>query len=163
MAQYKIIVDTKGSTKKEKEKKQLALATGTNSSDDKDEQVNSLVNREAVKVITTIIDTGINVANAYVSTIGIRTDNQARQNEINNIINGVGFLTNQIGGIANSISIGKTLGAPAAIAAMAAQVVNETINIVNNIKEYNREITNDALDSVHNGERIGRISTDNNR
>ena len=86
MAQYKIIVDTKGSTKKEKEKEQLALATGVNSSDNKDEQVNSLVNREAVKVITTIIDTGINVANAYVSTIGIRTDNQARQNEINNII-----------------------------------------------------------------------------
>lgn len=163
MAQYKIIVDTKGSTKKEKEKEQLALATGTNSSDNKDEQVNALLNRETVKVITTIIDTGINVANAYVSTIGVRTDNQARQNEINNIINSSGYVVNQLGGIANSISIGKTLGASAAVVSIAAQVVNETINAINNIKEYNREITNDALDSVHNGERIGRISTDNNR
>ena len=163
MAQYKIIVDTKGSTKKEKEKEQLALATGTNSSDNKDEQVNALLNRETVKVITTIIDTGINVANAYVSTIGVRTDNQARQNEINNIINSAGYVINQLGGIANSISIGKTSGASAAVVSIAAQVVNETINAINNIKEYNREITNDALDSVHNGERIGRISTDNNR
>lgn len=163
MAQYKIIVDTKGSTKKEKEKEQLSLATGTNSSDDKDEQVNALLNRETVKVINTIIDTGINVANAYVSTIGVRTDNQARQNEINNIINSAGYVVNQLGGLTNSISIGKTLGAPAAVVAIAAQVVNETINAINNIKEYNREITNDALDSVHNGERIGRISTDNNR
>lgn len=167
MAQYKIIVDTKGSTKKEKEKEQLALATGTNSSDSKEEQVNNLVNKEVAEVVTTIIDTGINVANAYVSTIGVRTDNQARQNEINNIISGAGFITKQIGSTVNSIAAGKAIGgaAGAAVAAVAiaSQVVNETMNIINNIKEYNREITNDALDSVHNGERIGRISTDNNR
>lgn len=167
MAQYKIIVDTKGSTKKEKEKKLLANATGTNSSDNGDEQVNALVNKEVVNVITTIADTGINVANAYISTIGVRTDNQARQNEINNIINSAGYVVNQLGGIANSVAIGKaiggTAGAVAAGVGITAQVVNETMKIINNIKEYNREITNDALDSVHNGERIGRISTDNNR
>ena len=167
MAQYKIIVDTKGSTKKEKEKEQLANATGTNSSDSKEEQVNKLLNKETVNIITTIADTGISAANAYVSTIGVRTDNQARQNEINNIINSAGFITKQIGSTANSIAVGSAIGGAAgtvtAVVAISAQVINETMNIINNIKEYNREITNDALDSVHNGERIGRISTDNNR
>ena len=140
MPSYRIVIDTKSQTRKEKEKEQLEnVSNGSNnekeSTDDK--KVVTKKNYVAAQAIDLAKTTALQVGKLYVDTIGVRTDNTARQNEVNNIVDLAGKGISAIGSIAAGAAMG---GVPGAVIAAVAVAVNEAVNIAGNVMQYKRDI-----------------------
>lgn len=163
MPSYRIVIDTKSQTRKEKEKEQLEnVSNGSNnekeSTDDK--KVVTKKNYVAAQAIDLAKTTALQVGKLYVDTIGVRTDNTARQNEVNNIVDLAGKGISAVGSIAAGAAIG---GVPGAVIAAVAVAVNEAVNIASNVMQYRRDIAEDAASTMHASERLGMVATDRNR
>ena len=163
MPSYRIVIDTKSQTRKEKEKEQLEnVSNGSNnekeSTDDK--KVVTKKNYVAAQAIDLAKTTALQVGKLYVDTIGVRTDNTARQNEVNNIVDLAGKGISAVGSIAAGAAIG---GVPGAVIAAVAVAVNEAANIASNVMQYRRDIAEDAASTRHASERLGMVATDRNR
>lgn len=163
MPSYRIVIDTKSQTRKEKEKEQLEnVSNGSNnekeSTDDK--KVVTKKNYVAAQAIDLAKTTALQVGKLYVDTIGVRTDNTARQNEVNNIVDLAGKGISAVGSIAAGAAMG---GVPGAVIAAVAVAVNEAVNIASNVMQYKRDIAEDAASTMHASERLGMVATDRNR
>ena len=163
MPSYRIVIDTKSQTRKEKEKEQLEnVSNGSNnekeSTDDK--KVVTKKNYVAAQAIDLAKTTALQVGKLYVDTIGVRTDNTARQNEVNNIVDLAGKGISAVGSIAAGAAMG---GVPGAVIAAVAVAVNEAVNIAGNVMQYKRDIAEDAASTMHASERLGMVATDRNR
>lgn len=163
MPSYRIVIDTKSQTRKEKEKEQLEnVSNGSNnekeSNDDK--KVITKKNYVAAQAIDLAKTTALQVGKLYVDTIGVRTDNTARQNEVNNIVDLAGKGISAVGSIAAGAAMG---GIPGAVIAAVAVAVNEAVNIAGNVMQYKRDIAEDAASTMHASERLGMVATDRNR
>ena len=163
MPSYRIVIDTKSQTRKEKEKEQLEnVSNGSNnekeSTDDK--KVVTKKNYVAAQAIDLAKTTALQVGKLYVDTIGVRTDNTARQNEVNNIVDLAGKGISAVGSIAAGAAMG---GVPGAVIAAVAVAVNEAVNIASNVMQYRRDIAEDAASTIHASERLGMVATDRNR
>ena len=96
----------------------------------------------------------------YVSTIGARQDNVAKQNRIQNVM---GITDNLVSG-AMSISTAASLaGAPGAIITALATASKLAIEVTKNLQDYSRLQTKNSLESEKASERLGRIATNRNR
>ena len=163
MPSYRIVIDTKSQTRKEKEKEQLEnVSNGSNnekeSTDDK--KVVTKKNYVAAQAIDLAKTTALQVGKLYVDTIGVRTDNTARQNEVSNIVDLAGKGIGAVGSIAAGAAMG---GVPGAVIAAVAVAVNEAVNIASNVMQYKRDIAEDAASTMHASERLGMVATDRNR
>ena len=163
MPSYRIVIDTKSQTRKEKEKEQLEnVSNGSNnekeSTDDK--KVVTKKNYVAAQAIDLAKTTALQVGKLYVDTIGVRTDNTARQNEVNNIVDLAGKGISAVGSIAAGAAMG---GVPGAVIAAVAVAVNEAVNIASNVMQYRRDIAEDTASTMHASERLGMVATDRNR
>lgn len=163
MPSYRIVIDTKSQTRKEKEKEQLEnVSNGSNnekeSTDDK--KVVTKKNYVAAQAIDLAKTTALQIGKLYVDTIGVRTDNTARQNEVNNIVDLAGKGISAVGSIAAGAAMG---GVPGAVIAAVAVAVNEAVNIASNVMQYRRDIAEDAASTMHASERLGMVATDRNR
>lgn len=163
MPSYRIVIDTKSQTRKEKEKEQLEnVSNGSNnekeSTDDK--KVVTKKNYVAAQAIDLAKTTALQVGKLYVDTIGVRTDNTARQNEVNNIVDLAGKGISAVGSIAAGAAMG---GVPGAVIAAVAVAVNEAVNIAGNVMQYKRDIAEDTASTMHASERLGMVATDRNR
>lgn len=171
MGMYKITIDTRGQSKKEKQEEKINNVTGNNNPADKknnkDGALKSLKNIAGVQAATMIGKTATNLAINYVSTSGIRTDNMARQNEITNMLtvvnNANGMASTTMSAAVTGVAIGGAGGAVIAAAQIVVDMANRAYQAYQNIKEYNREVTEDRLNAEHASERLGIICTDNNR
>lgn len=171
MGMYKITIDTRGQSKKEKQEERINTVTGNSNPSDKDKNkdgtLKALKNAVGVQAATMIGKTATNLAINYISTSGIRTDNMARQNEITNMLTVVNTVSGMASTVSNAATTGAMVGGVAGVIIAAAQIAVDMANrgyqAYQNIKEYNREVTEDRLNSEHASERLGIICTDNNR
>ena len=163
MPSYRIVIDTKSQTRKEKEKEQLEnVSNGSNNKEEStdDKKVVTKKNYVAAQAIDLAKTTALQVGKLYVDTIGVRTDNTARQNEVNNIVDLAGKGISAVGSIAAGAAMG---GVPGAVIAAVAVAVNEAVNIASNVMQYRRDIAEDAASTMHASERLGMVATDRNR
>ena len=163
MPSYRIVIDTKSQTRKEKEKEQLENVSNGSNNEEKstdDKKVVTKKNYVAAQAIDLAKTTALQVGKLYVDTIGVRTDNTARQNEVNNIIDLAGKGISAVGSIAAGAAMG---GVPGAVIAAVAVAVNEAVNIAGNVMQYRRDIAEDAASTMHASERLGMVATDRNR
>lgn len=163
MPSYRIVIDTKSQTRKEKEKEQLENVSNGSNNEEKstdDKKVVTKKNYVAAQAIDLAKTTALQVGKLYVDTIGVRTDNTARQNEVNNIVDLAGKGISAVGSIAAGAAMG---GVPGAVIAAVAVAVNEAVNIAGNVMQYRRDIAEDAASTMHASERLGMVATDRNR
>ena len=163
MPSYRIVIDTKSQTRKEKEKEQLENVSNGSNNEEKstdDKKVVTKKNYVAAQAIDLAKTTALQVGKLYVDTIGVRTDNTARQNEVNNIVDLAGKGISAVGSIAAGAAMG---GVPGAVIAAVAVAVNEAVNIASNVMQYRRDIAEDAASTMHASERLGMVATDRNR
>lgn len=163
MPSYRIVIDTKSQTRKEKEKEQLenvSNGSGNEKESTDDKKVVTKKNYVAAQAIDLAKTTALQVGKLYVDTIGVRTDNTARQNEVSNIVDLAGKGISAVGSIAAGAAMG---GVPGAVIAAVAVAVNEAVNIASNVMQYKRDIAEDTASTMHASERLGMVATDRNR
>lgn len=163
MPSYRIVIDTKSQTRKEKEKEQLenvSNGSGNEKESTDDKKVVTKKNYVTAAAIDLGKSTALQVGKLYVDTIGVRTDNIARQNEVSNIVDLAGKGISAVGSIAAGAAMG---GVPGAVIAAVAVAVNEAVNIASNVMQYRRDIAEDAASTMHASERLGMVATDRNR
>lgn len=170
MAMYKITIDARGQSKKEKQESKLNQVNSSNkktSSNDKESTLKALKNAAGTQAAIMIGKTATNIAINYTSTVGVRTDNMARQNEINNTLTAINTFESMGSNAISAAAAGAMVGGPAGAVLAAAQIVvdlaNKAYQAYQNIKEYNREFTQDSLNASHASERLGITCTDKNR
>lgn len=164
MPSYRIVIDTKSQTRKEKEKDQLKdVVDGVSKATKNDEDDDKYITKEdAAKrmAVDAAVDISLQVGKLYVDTIGVRTDNAARQNQVSNIVDLAGkamiFGSNVFHGA-------KDAGSAGAVIAAVATLATETINIASNVMQYKRDIAEDTASTMHASERLGMVATDRNR
>lgn len=165
MAQYKIVIDTKGQTKKEKQIEQLETVSPKTGNDKKNTSDSaaqlSSIKTGAVGALAYNSVTGLakNVGQYTLSTIGVRTDNTVRQNQINNALN----LGSQALGIGGWVATGAAFGPWGAAIGAVIGIAEAAVNVVQGAEDYNRREISARLGEVKNSERLGIICTDKNR
>ena len=164
MPSYRIVIDTKSQTRKEKEKEQLKdIVDGVSKATKNDEDDDKYITKEdAAKrmAVDAAVDIALQVGKLYVDTIGVRTDNAARQNQVNNIMDIAGKA--MIFG-AKVFHGAKDAGPAGAVIAAVATLATEAVNIASNVMQYKRDIAEDAASTMHASERLGMVATDRNR
>lgn len=162
---YEIIVKLDGlsSTKEEENKEKLKAANGKKPKNPAEEQAKKLAKmRKAAKLMVAdkVREVTSDAIRTYVSTIGARQDNVAKQNRIQNVM---GITDNLVSG-AMSISAAASLaGAPGAIITALAEASKLAIEVTKNLQDYSRLQTKNSLESEKASERLGRIATNRNR
>ena len=180
--QYELIVSVEGlsSTREEKNKekvKKVNRGNNTNNIDSTGESgggANAAVGL-ALMAAKEVAKVSREAATTYVSQIGARQDNIAKQNRIQNTIEivgesvstGLNILTTtaagaSIGSLAGPVgtAVGAAVGAAIAIASEAS---SKAIEISANLKDYSRLQTTNLLEAEKASERLGRIATNRNR
>ena len=162
---YEIIVKLDGlsSTKEEENKEKLESANGKKQKDPDKEKAKKLAKmRKAAKIMVAqqVKEVTADAMRTYVSTIGARQDNVAKQNRIQNVM---GITDNLVSG-AMSISTAASLAGPAgAIITALATASKLAIEVTKNLQDYSRLQTKNSLESEKASERLGRIATNRNR
>lgn len=163
--QYEIIVKLDGlsSTKEEENKEKLESANGKKQKTPEEEKAAKLAKmRKAAKIMVAdkVREVTTDAIRTYVSTIGARQDNVAKQNRIQNVM---GMTNNLVSG-AMSISKAAALAGPAgAVITALAQASKLAIEVTKNLQDYSRLQTKNSLESEKASERLGRIATNRNR
>lgn len=167
MAQYTITIDTNSSSVKEKQKEKLNKVNGesTSSGNEKKEKTVSSVSTGLAIAYGTAITK--QVASTAISTIGIRTDNIARQNRISNGMK----MANEILGFAGTVGAGIKIGSVAGpagaavvgIMAAVGEITKKSIEAVNNNQTFNINQTGELINQQAAMERLGQLASDRNR
>lgn len=165
MPSYRIVIDTKSQTRKEKEKEQLENVSNGSGKENKDDDGSVVTTKSYAvsKAIELAKTTALQVGKLYVDTIGVRTDNTARQNQVNNIMDLAGKGISLAESLANAIILGGKKGAVSAIVAAVTFAVTEAVNTAGNVMQYKRDIAEDTASTMHASERLGMVATDRNR
>ena len=180
--QYELIVSVEGlsSTREEKNKekvKKVNRGNNTNNIDGTGESSGgaNVAAGLALMAAKEVAKVSREAATTYVSQIGARQDNIAKQNRIQNTIEivgesvstGLNILTTtaagaSIGSLAGPVgtAVGTAVGAAIAIASEAS---SKAIEISANLKDYSRLQTTNLLEAEKASERLGRIATNRNR
>lgn len=166
---YEIIVKLDGlsSTKEEENKEKLESANGKKPKNLAEEQAKEQAKklakmRKAAKLMVArkVKEVTADAMRTYVSTIGARQDNVAKQNRIQNVM---GITDNLVSG-AMSISTAAALAGPAgAVITAIAEASKLAIEVTKNLQDYSRLQTKNSLESEKASERLGRIATNRNR
>lgn len=162
---YEIIVKLDGlsSTKEEENKEKLESANGKKQKDPDKEKAKKLAKmRKAAKLMVArkVKEVTADAMRTYVSTIGARQDNVAKQNRIQNVM---GITDNLVSG-AMSIATAASLAGPAgAVVTAIAEASKLAIEVTKNLQDYSRLQTKNSLESEKASERLGRIATNRNR
>ena len=166
---YEIIVKLDGlsSTKEEENKEKLESANGKKPKNPAEEQAKKQAKklakmRKAAKIMVAqkVKEVTSDAIRTYVSTIGARQDNIAKQNRIQNVM---GMTNNLVSG-AMSISAAGALAGPAgAVITAIAEASKLAIEVTKNLQDYSRLQTKNCLESEKASERLGRIATNRNR
>ena len=162
---YEIIVKLDGlsSTKEEENKEKLKAANGKKPKNPDEEKAKKLAKmRKAAKLMVArkVKEVTADAMRTYVSTIGARQDNVAKQNRIQNVM---GITDNLVSG-AMSISTAAALAGPAgAVITAIAEASKLAIEVTKNLQDYSRLQTKNSLESEKASERLGRIATNRNR
>lgn len=165
-----IRVEGLGKSRKEENKKELDGVNDPKKKSNKKEEekteksVAGVASAMLIKQGQQLISSAVN---RTVSTIGAREDNIARQNEIQNVMN----MANQA--VSTVTSLGSAFAATEAIAAgagpiglaiaAAGELISKTMEVVQNLQNYERERAIDNANSMQNIERLGNITTKRNR
>ena len=180
--QYELIVSVEGlsSTREEKNKekvKKVNRGNNTNNIDGTEESGGGAKAAAGLALMAAkeVAKVSREAATTYVSQIGARQDNIAKQNRIQNTIEivgesvstGLNILTTtaagaSIGSFAGPVgtAVGAAVGAAIAIASEAS---SKAIEISANLKDYSRLQTTNLLEAEKASERLGRIATNRNR
>ena len=180
--QYELIVSVEGlsSTREEKNKekvKKVNRGNNTNNIDGTEESGGGAAAAAGLALMAAkeVAKVSREAATTYVSQIGARQDNIAKQNRIQNTIEivgesvstGLNILTTtaagaSIGSLASPVgtAVGAAVGAAIAIASEAS---SKAIEISANLKDYSRLQTTNLLEAEKASERLGRIATNRNR
>lgn len=163
--QYEIIVKLDGlsSTKEEENKEKLKSANGKKQKNPDEEKAKKLAKmRKAAKIMVAdkVREVTSDAIRTYVSTIGARQDNVAKQNRIQNVM---GMTNNLVSG-AMTIAASASIAGPAgAVIAAVAEASKLAIEVTKNLQDYSRLQTKNSLESEKASERLGRIATNRNR
>lgn len=166
---YEIIVKLDGlsSTKEEENKEKLKSTNGKKQKDLAEElgkeQAKKLAKmRKAAKLMVAqkVKEVTSDAIRTYVSTIGARQDNVAKQNRIQNVM---GMTNNLVSGAMSIATAASLAGAPGAIITAIAEASKLAIEVTKNLQDYSRLQTKNSLESEKASERLGRIATNRNR
>ena len=162
---YEIIVKLDGlsSTKEEENKEKLKAANGKKQKTPEEEKAAKLAKmRKAAKIMVAqkVKEVASDVIITYVSTIGARQDNVAKQNRIQNVM---GMTNNLVSGAMTIAAAASAAGAPGAVIAAVAEASKLAIEVTKNLQDYSRLQTKNSLESEKASERLGRIATNRNR
>ena len=162
---YEIIVKLDGlsSTKEEENKEKLKSANGNKYKDPEEEKAKKLAKmKKAAKLMVAkkVQEVTSDAIRTYVSTIGARQDNVAKQNRIQNVM---GMTNNLVSGAMSIATASKLAGAPGAIITAVAEASKLAIEVTKNLQDYSRLQTKNSLESEKASERLGRIATNRNR
>ena len=180
--QYELIVSVEGlsSTREEKNKEKVKKVNRGNNTNNIDSTGESGGGANAAAVLALMAAKEVakvsrEAATTYVSQIGARQDNIAKQNRIQNTIEIVGesvstglniLTTTAAGASIGSLAgpVGKAVGAAVGAAiAIASEASSKAIEISANLKDYSRLQTTNLLEAEKASERLGRIATNRNR
>ena len=162
---YEIIVKLDGlsSTKEEENKEKLKSTNGKKQKNPDEEKAKKLAKmRKAAKIMVAdkVREVTSDAIRTYVSTIGARQDNVAKQNRIQNVM---GMTNNLVSG-AMTIAASASIAGPAgAVIAAVAEASKLAIEVTKNLQDYSRLQTKNSLESEKASERLGRIATNRNR
>ena len=162
---YEIIVKLDGlsSTKEEENKEKLESANGKKQKNPDEEKAKKLAKmRKAAKIMVAdkVREVTSDAIRTYVSTIGARQDNVAKQNRIQNVM---GITDNLVSGAMTISAAASVAGAPGAVIATLAEASKLAIEVTKNLQDYSRLQTKNSLESEKASERLGRIATNRNR
>ena len=166
---YEIIVKLDGlsSTKEEENKEKLKSTNGKKQKDlaeelGKKEAKKLAKMKKAAKLMVAqkVKEVAVDAMRTYVSTIGARQDNVAKQNRIQNVM---GMTNNLVSGAMSIATAAKLAGVPGAIITATATAAKLAIEITKNLQDYSRLQTKNSLESEKASERLGRIATNRNR
>ena len=179
--QYELIVSVEGlsSTREEKNKEKVKKVNRGNNANNinttEESGAGSAAIGLALMAAKEVAKVSREAATTYVSQIGARQDNIAKQNRIQNTIEivgesvstGLNILTTtaagaSLGSLAGPVgtAVGAAVGAAIAIASEAS---SKAIEISANLKDYSRLQTTNLLEAEKASERLGRIATNRNR
>ena len=162
---YEIIVKLDGlsSTKEEENKEKLKSANGKKQKDPEEEKAKKLAKmRKAAKIMVAdkVREVATDAMRTYVSTIGARQDNVAKQNRIQNVM---GMTNNLVSGAMTIATAASVAGPAGAVIAAVAEASKLAIEVTKNLQDYSRLQTKNSLESEKASERLGRIATNRNR
>ena len=162
---YEIIVKLDGlsSTKEEENKEKLKAANGKKQKDPEEEKAKKLAKmRKAAKIMVAqqVKEVAVDAIRTYVSTIGARQDNVAKQNRIQNVM---GMTNNLVSGAMTIAAAASAAGPAGAVIASLAEASKLAIEVTKNLQDYSRLQTKNSLESEKASERLGRIATNRNR
>ena len=162
---YEIIVKLDGlsSTKEEENKEKLESANGKKPKNPSEEQAKKLAKmRKAAKLMVArkVKEVTADAMRTYVSTIGARQDNVAKQNRIQNVM---GMTNNLVSGAMTIATAASVAGPAGAVIAAVAEASKLAIEVTKNLQDYSRLQTKNSLESEKASERLGRIATNRNR
>ena len=162
---YEIIVKLDGlsSTKEEENKEKLKSANGKKQKDPEEEKAKKLAKmRKAAKIMVAdkVREVTSDAIRTYVSTIGAREDNVAKQNRIQNVM---GMTNNLVNGAMTIAAAASAAGPAGAVIASLAEASKLAIEVTKNLQDYSRLQTKNSLESEKASERLGRIATNRNR
>ena len=179
--QYELIVSIEGlsSTREEKNKEKVKKVNRgdntTNINGTEESGAGSAAAGLALMAAKEIAKVSREAATTYVSQIGARQDNIAKQNRIQNTIDIVGEGVSTGLSILSTASAGATLGSlagPVGTAvgaavgtaiAIASEATSKAIEISANLKDYSRLQATNLLEAAKASERLGRTATNRNR
>lgn len=179
--QYELIVSVEGlsSTREEKNKEKVKKVNrGNNTSNingTEESGTGAAAKTLALMAAKEVAKVSREAATTYVSQIGARQDNIAKQNRIQNTIDIVGesvstglsiLTTASAGASIGSFAgpVGTAVGAAVGTAiAIASEASSKAIEISANLKDYSRLQTTNLLEAEKASERLGRIATNRNR
>ena len=165
-----IRVEGLGKSRKEENKKELDGVNDPKKKSNKKEEekteksVAGVASAMIIKQGHQLISSAVN---RTVSTIGTREDNIARQNEIQNVMNMDDQAVSTVNSLGSAFAATEAIAAGAgpiglAIAA-AGELISKTMEVVQNLQNYERERAIDNANSMQNIERLGNITTKRNR
>ena len=162
---YEIIVKLDGlsSTKEEENKEKLKSANGKKQKTPEEEKAAKLAKmRKAAKIMVAdkVREVTSDAIRTYVSTIGARQDNVAKQNRIQNVM---GMTNNLVSGAMTIAAAASAAGPAGAVIASLAEASKLAIEVTKNLQDYSRLQTKNSLESEKASERLGRIATNRNR
>lgn len=162
---YEIIVKLDGlsSTKEEENKEKLREANGKKPKNPDEEKAKKLAKmRKAAKIMVAdkVREVTSDAIRTYISTIGARQDNVAKQNRIQNVM---GMTNNLVSGAMTIAAAASAAGPAGAVIASLAEASKLAIEVTKNLQDYSRLQTKNSLESEKASERLGRIATNRNR
>lgn len=106
------------------------------------------------------------VVNTRISTIGARYDNQAKQNEIQNLVSIGGMASSTVSSAITGAVVGSSVSPAGAIVGavigVTTNIANQVYQIYERVQEWERNQFANNMEEKVSAERIGRVSSNRN-